>query len=539
MNYNWIKTGLLVVTLTGVIMDSISSFAGVGRGDFHTIYQGQSVDDLIIEYMEANKIPGMLLAIVQAPYITRVVGYGLGDTSTKRLVATNTVFNIGQLTTAYTAVAIMQLKEAGKLKLDDSVSRYLTDIPEHWNSITISDLITHSSGIADYTESTDFNYSRNYKHDEILDLVRDKELLFKSGTQMHASATNPYILGLIIEKASGVSYQDYITKNQIERIGLKHTFFISNIESNSMEVNNGDEAFKHSKFLQNPAFINPVEPAIGYEHADNKLVAASAATWGATFSSSGIVASAEDISLWDMGLAGDILVKDPEDRNFLYSAVNLHGKTVPGNAGWFFPGHKGLMEIKGNIPGYSAFLSRFTAPTELLCVTLLANKGNLPDMDILARKIAASFDVNLGAPQGASWSETIQSPYSVKETIERAMTLIKKNGGTVFARIDHSGEAHQANQKLLDTEVIIIGNPAKGTVLMQKNAAMALDLPLRIMATEDSSGQVWLSFTDPVKLAKEYHVSPEQLPVLNQIAMGIRKVCETAVSAQSQLQWRL
>lgn len=536
MNSNWIKTGLLAVTLTGVIMDSISSFAGSGRGDFHTSYQGQSVDDLIIEYMEANKIPGMLLAIVQAPYITRVVGYGLGDTSTKRLVATNTVFNIGQLTTAYTAVAIMQLKEAGKLKLDDSVSRYLTDIPEHWNSITIRDLITHSSGIADYTDSTDFNYSRNYNSDEILDLVRDKELLFKSGTQMHVSATNPYILGLIIEKASGMSYQDFITKNQIKRIGLKHTFFISNIESNSMEVNNGDKAFKHSKFLQNPVYINPVEPAKGYDHVDNKLVVTPAASWGATFSSSGIIASAEDISLWDMGLAGDILVKDPEDRKFLYSAVNLDGKTVPGNAGWFFPGHKGLMEIKGNIPGYSAFLSRFTAPAELLCVTLLANKGYLPDMDILARKIAASFDAKLGTPQGASWSETLQSPYSVKETIERAMTLIKKNGGTVFARVDHSGEAHQVNQKLLDTEVIIIGNPAKGTVLMQTNAAMALDLPLRIMATEDSSGQVWLSFTDPVKLAKEYHVSPEQVPVLNQIGMGIRKVCETAVSPQSQLQ---
>lgn len=58
----------------------MNTHSGTGRGDFHTLYRGQSVDDLIIEYMEENNIPGMSLAIVQAPYITRVVGYGFADT---------------------------------------------------------------------------------------------------------------------------------------------------------------------------------------------------------------------------------------------------------------------------------------------------------------------------------------------------------------------------------------------------------------------------------------------------------------------------
>lgn len=516
-------------------MDSATSFAGTGRGDFHTVYQGQSVDDLIIQYMEDNEIPGMTLAIVQAPYITRVVGYGLADTESRRLAATRTVFNVGQLTNAYTAVAVMQLKEDGKLKLDDLIASYLTDIPQRWNSITIRQLLTHSSGIADYTKSKEFSYSKEYQTKELLHLVSESELLFKSGTQMQSSATNPYLLGLIIERASGMSYQEYVTKNQIERLGLKHTFFISNVQTISNEVNNDTNPFKHSKFLKSPVFIDPIEAATGYEQTDNGLVAAPASTWSATFSASGILASAEDISFWDIGLAGDILVKEAEDRRFLYSAPMINGQTVPGNAGWFFPGHKGLMEIKGSIPGYSAFLSRFTDPSELLCVTLLANKGNLPDLDLLARKIAASFDAKLGTPMGASWSETLQSPYSVGETIDRVSQLIKKNGGTVFAHIDHSAEAKNANQALPDTQVIILGNPAKGTVLMQTNAAFALDLPLRIMATKDSSGQVLLSFTDPVKLAKEYNVTVSQVPRLKQMSMGLRKVCEQAISAQSKL----
>lgn len=91
----------------------MNAHSGSGRGDYHVLYQGQSVDDLIMEYMEENNIPGISLAIVQAPYITRVTGYGLADTEKKLLVSTRTLFYVGQLTHAYTAVAIMQLKEEG------------------------------------------------------------------------------------------------------------------------------------------------------------------------------------------------------------------------------------------------------------------------------------------------------------------------------------------------------------------------------------------------------------------------------------------
>lgn len=514
----------------------MDSLFHTGRGDYHTVYQGQSVDDLVIQYMEENQVPGMVLCIVQAPYITRVVGYGFADLETKRLVSTRTVFNIGQLTNAYTAVAIMQLQEEEKLQLDDLIKNYLPIIPDSWNTITIRELITHSSGIPDYTENTSFNYDRHYQPEELLNLIKDKPLLFKPGTQMQTSATNPYLLGWVIEKASGMSYQEYITKNQIERVGLRNTFFVNTTQSISNEIENGSTPFKHSKFLQFPQFIDPTEPAIGYEPTGSGLERVPPISWSSSYANSGIVATAEDISIWDIGLAGGILVKNPENRAFLYNSPMIDGMAIPGNAGWLFPGHKGLMHIKGNIPGYSAFLSRFTAPNELVCVTLLANKGNLPDLDILARNIAAAFDPKLGIPPGSSsWSETIQSPYSVSKTIERVRAIVEGMGGICFAHIDHAAEAEKVKQTLVATEVIIIGNPAKGTVLMQENPAFALDLPLRIMATEDSSGQVWLSFTDPVKMAKEYQLEVQKVPALKQILTALQKVCEKAVSAQSTI----
>lgn len=528
----WVKSGIMAVILSGAMMNFSNSFAGSGRGDFHSVYKGQSVDDLVIQYMAENHIPGMALAIVQAPYITRMVGYGLADTESKRLVSTRTLFNVGQLANAFTAVAVMQLKEEGKLALDDSIAKYLPDLPESWRHVTLRQLLNHSSGLPDYTEASDFDYSKDYQPRELIRGVEKKEPSFKAGTRVQASATNYYLLGMLIEKVSGMSYQDFISKNQIERIGLKHTFFISNVDTVANEVNKDGKGFKHSQFLQNPLYINPTEQATGYEQKDRELVPAPSVTWGSTYANSGVVASAEDISLWDIALAGSILVKDPQDRAFLYNSTEVNGKVVPANAGWLFPGHKGLMEIKGNIPGYSAFLSRFTAPDELLCVTLLANKGNLPDLDILGRKIAGAFDIHLAAPEGASWSETIQSPYSVKETLDRVVNIIEGQGGKVFARIDHSGEAEKVNQSLPPTQVLVVGNPEKGTVLMQTNPAFALDLPLRIMATEDELGQVWLSFTDPVKLGKEYQVDDKQGKVLKQISTALKKVCQKAVSAQ-------
>ncbi|WP_058535838.1 serine hydrolase [Legionella saoudiensis] len=502
---------------------------GSSRGDFRTIYQGKSVDDLVIEYMEQHAIPGMSLAIVQAPYITRVVGYGLADVQSKRLVSTRTLFNIGQISTAFTAVAIMQLQEEEKLNLDDSIMAYLPSFaPPSWGKTSIRHLITHSSGIPDYTACEHFSYHKPYSATEIINFISEQPLLFSSGTAAQISASNFYLLGLIVEKASGMSYEAYVTKNQIERMGLKHTFFINSLSSVENETGNGTIPFKHSEFLNNPILVNPTEHAVGHSKEQASVPEIS---WTSSYANSGILASSEDISIWDIGLAGGILVKNAANRAFLYQSPILNNQKITGNAGWSFPGHSGLMHIKGNIPGFSAFLSRFTAANELVCVTLLANKENLADLDILARKIAAAFDIKLAAMDGGLTAETLQSPYSVPQTIERLSSIINKQGGKIFAHIDHSGEANKVSQHLLPTEVLIIGNPAKGTALMQENPAIALDLPLRVMVTEDSNGEVWLSFTDPIKLKENYRLNGDEA---KQIGMALRNLCEKAVSIQSK-----
>src|SRR5574344_2755157 len=126
------------------------------RGSSDISYLQHSVDEMISSFMEEKGIPGISLAIVQAPYIPRVVGYGVSDEKQKRLVSPNTMFPLGPISQAYAAVALMQLYEAGQVNLDSSIARYLSEIPAAWKGITVIDLLRHASGLADYRNEKNF-----------------------------------------------------------------------------------------------------------------------------------------------------------------------------------------------------------------------------------------------------------------------------------------------------------------------------------------------------------------------------------------------
>ena len=126
------------------------------------------------------------------------------------------------------------------------------------------------------------------------------------------------------------------------------------------------------------------------------------------------------MSHWDIGLAGSALIEKPENRDMVYKPTRLaNGKVVPAMAGWQFYNHNGLMDIKGNVSGHSAFLSRFTDASELVCVTLLANKEGV-DLTNLGRRIAAAFDSDkMGTGANDNLLYTYESQFSVPETMTR------------------------------------------------------------------------------------------------------------------------
>jgi uncharacterized protein (DUF302 family) len=104
----------------------------------------------------------------------------------------------------------------------------------------------------------------------------------------------------------------------------------------------------------------------------------------------------------------------------------------------------------------------------------------------------------------------IPSRLSVNETVDKLEVILKSKGVTLFALIDHSGEAEKVGMKMPPTKLLIFGNPKGGTPLMLASPSAAIDLPLKILIAENSEGKVWISYNSPQYL-KERHGLPENL----------------------------
>jgi CubicO group peptidase (beta-lactamase class C family)/uncharacterized protein (DUF302 family) len=480
----------------------------IQRGNANLQDRGEYIDQLVADFIAKNKLPGLTMAIVQAPYIPRSAGYGKTSLDHDELASTRTMWNVGPITQGFTAVAIMQLKESGKLTLADPISKYVDDLPAAWRKVTILELMQHASGIPDYRELLD--NSRSYSPKELIALVASKPVLFKSGTEVRQSATNATLLAMAIEKASGMSFHDFVWKGQIETVGLPSTMFVSDMATKAAEDRpdpTPTDRNQHSKFTSDPRFINPVEPATGYQMTNGQMVAVPRAASENLFGFGNIWSSAEDISKWDIGLAGSVLIKEAADRDVVYKPTKLaNGTVVPAMIGWEFTHHPGFMEIKGNSPGFSSYLSRFTQSSELVCVTLLTNKEGV-DLTVLARDIAAAYKDDLGPSIYRRSIIAEESKYGPAETIARIKSNLAAAKVPVFATFDHAANAEGVGEKLRPTTVIVFGNPKVGTKLMLDEQSIGLDLPLRVLVWQDEIGRTWIGYPDLDMLAARYGIN--------------------------------
>jgi uncharacterized protein (DUF302 family) len=118
------------------------------------------------------------------------------------------------------------------------------------------------------------------------------------------------------------------------------------------------------------------------------------------------------------------------------------------------------------------------------------------------------------------------SPYSVDQTVEKLKQLLQAKGITLFATIDHSGEAEKAGLKMNPTKLLIFGNPKGGTPVMLAAPSIAIDLPLKILVWEDNQGNTWLSYNDPAYLQKRHNLPDSMLPNIS----GAEKLAQEAAT---------
>jgi len=121
---------------------------------------------------------------------------------------------------------------------------------------------------------------------------------------------------------------------------------------------------------------------------------------------------------------------------------------------------------------------------------------------------------------------TIPSNHSVEETIEKLKAILQSKGITLFALIDHSGEAARAGMEMRPTKLLIFGNPKGGTPVMLAAPRSAIDLPLKILIWEDAQGKVWVTYNGPMYLQERHNIPTELLPNLSVIEALAKSAAE-------------
>ncbi|MEO5648128.1 MAG: serine hydrolase domain-containing protein, partial [Chitinophagaceae bacterium] len=196
--------------------------------------------------MIERNIPGLSLAVIRDDVPVKVKGYGFSDIENKITVNPETIFQSGSVGKQFTATAILQLKEEGKLKLDDKISTYFKEAPVSWQHITIRNLLTHTSGIPDYPDdSTIINLQKNYTEQQLVNMAVKLSLNFKTGEKWEYSNTGYVLLGILIHQLTGKFYGDVLKEKIFTPLSMETIRVINEPDiimnrSSGYELKNGE-----------------------------------------------------------------------------------------------------------------------------------------------------------------------------------------------------------------------------------------------------------------------------------------------------------
>lgn len=330
-----------------------------------------AIDDVVTTQMKARRIPGMSVAVIHQGKVVKAKGYGYAELEWNIPATADSVYEIGSISKHFASEALMLLVEdpGSRISLDDPINRWLPpSSPAAWKAITIRDLLNHTSGLADWTEATDFSYRREYSADEFLALVRDRPLLYAPRDSWSYSNTNTVLLGLIIEKASGQPYEKFVSERIINPLGLPTIRF----------HDRKDVVPKKARgYVLRSGELNTGEPF------RPRIIAPSG----------GVMASAVDLAKWwEAALSGRIVNRAGVAQ--MVSPVRLNdGRSVAHGFAVFtntFNGHKFLFHNGSTVGGFGSGVYHF--PDDKLTIAVV---GNLEDggfgAEYIIKRIAGIF----------------------------------------------------------------------------------------------------------------------------------------------------
>jgi CubicO group peptidase (beta-lactamase class C family) len=218
-----VAVAFVLATAAGAVAPTYALRASTGEQDTARMEQ------VIQSHVAAGTFMGTVL-VARDGAIVLDKAYGMANVEWDVPNTPATKFRLGSITKQFTAAAILLLEERGKLKVDDRIKTYLPDVPMSWERITIFNLLTHTAGIANFTSLPEYGSAKLKQTtvDGTVASLRDRPLDFGPGEQMSYSNSGYLVLGSIIEKVSGQSYEKFLADNIFTPLGMLDSGYDSN-----------------------------------------------------------------------------------------------------------------------------------------------------------------------------------------------------------------------------------------------------------------------------------------------------------------------
>ncbi len=292
----------------------------------------QKIDSLILSEFKESNGPGGVFMVAQKGKPVYEKAFGMANLELDAKLSTNSVFQIGSMTKQFTAIAVLMLEEQGKLKVSDPISKYIPSYP-NGNNITIHHLLTHTSGIKDFTKMKGLQdiAQKEMSPEQMVDFFKNDPVDFAPGEKFDYNNSGYVVLGYIIELASGETYEDFITKNIFNQIGMTNSYYATD-----------------RKIIKNRAY--------GYHKKSYGYVNKTVINFSVPFASGSLMSTLDDMLKWQNALNKDLLLNSKNEMKAFTRYKLNDGKEIEYGYGWHLKSINGIAtrEHGGSIFGFKS-----------------------------------------------------------------------------------------------------------------------------------------------------------------------------------------
>ena len=328
--------------------------------------ESRAIDNMLDKAFHQDQ-PGAAAIVVRKGQVLLRKGYGMADLELKIPIEPDMVFRLGSVTKQFTATAILMLEEQGKLSVNDPITKFLPDYPTQGRDIRIEHLLTHTSGIKSYTSMPEWQplWRKDFSLGELIDFFKNQPMDFAPGERWFYDNSGYILLGAIIEKASGQSYEQFIRKNIFEPLGMKHSYY----DHTEQIIPRRVKGYQHTtQGYENAPYLSMTQP----------------------YAAGSLASSVDDLVLWNTAVWSNRLLKR-ETMARAHRAYKLKdGRATGYGYGWTIASYEGhrTVEHGGGIHGFATYV--LSMPDDDVFVAILTNGSAGPDASpgMLAVKMA-------------------------------------------------------------------------------------------------------------------------------------------------------